>query len=140
LRAANFVRSAGGQWARAKASRVEQFLAVWTVRIAELTDAFAAIIILLASLEAAVRAGRAFLKFGTEHHGIQAIRFRFGRWLSLALDFLIASDVLRTSVSPSWTAIGQLGAIVAIRIVITYALGRETGELAPAASAAPPAT
>ena len=118
---------------------MEQFIAVWTVRIAELLDGFAALIILLASLEAAVRSAQAFFKFSAEHRGIQLIRFRFGRWLSLALDFLIAADILRTGISPSWTEIGQLAAIIAIRIVITYALGRETGEIAGSGNTAPPA-
>ena len=116
---------------------MEQFLTIWTLRVAELMDGFATVIIFLAALEAAVRSGQAFLKFNTDHKGIQVIRFRFGRWLSLALDFLIASDILRTGVSPSWTEIGQLGAIVAIRIVITYALSRETAQLNPDVSNPP---
>ncbi|MBV8281815.1 MAG: DUF1622 domain-containing protein, partial [Candidatus Eremiobacteraeota bacterium] len=37
-------------------------------------------------------------------------------------------------VSPSWTAIGQLAAIVAIRIAITVSLTRETRDVAAAAA------
>ena len=106
----------------------------WTLYVAELADLFGTLIIAAATIEAAIRSAIAFLRFGQDHQGIQAIRWRFGRWLSLALDFLIASDILRTGVSPSWTAIGQLAAIVAIRIAITVSLTRETRDVAAAAA------
>lgn len=103
----------------------------WTLAVAEFTEAVATVIIAAAVIEAAVRASIAFVRFKQDHQGIQVIRWRFGRWLSLALDFLIASDILRTGVSPSWSEIGQLAAIVLIRIVITFSLTRETREIEP---------
>jgi uncharacterized membrane protein len=110
---------------------VHDVIIQWTLAAATLTEGFATLIIFAAALEAAVRSAIVFVRFRQDHQGIQQIRWRFGRWLSLALDFLIASDILRTGVSPSWTEIGQLGAIVAIRIVITIALSREVNEIAP---------
>ena len=38
----------------------------------------------------------------------------FAGWLVLALEFLLAADILRTAISPTWTDIGQLAAIAAI--------------------------
>jgi len=109
---------------------VQDVVLAWTLRVADLADAFATIIIAAAAIEAGIRSALAFLRFRQPHPGIQSIRWRFGRWLSLALDFLIASDILRTGVAPTWTEIGQLAAIVAIRIVITISLTRETKEIA----------
>src|SRR5687768_3354205 len=54
-----------------------------------------------------------------------AIRLRLGRALTLALELLVAADILRTAVAPSWEEIGQLGAIVAIRTVLNFFLQRE---------------
>jgi uncharacterized membrane protein len=34
----------------------------------------------------------------------------FAGWLVLALEFLLAADMLRTAISPTWTDIGQLAA------------------------------
>lgn len=49
-------------------------------------------------------------------------RLRLGHALSLALELLIAADVLKTVLDPSWTELGQLGAIVLIRTVLNYFL------------------
>jgi len=35
----------------------------------------------------------------------------FAGWLVLALEFLLAADILRTAISPTWNDIGQLAAI-----------------------------
>ncbi len=49
-------------------------------------------------------------------------RLRLGHALSLALELLIAADVLKTAMDPSWVELGQLGAIVVIRTVLNYFL------------------
>ena len=57
----------------------------------------------------------------------------FAGWLVLALEFLLAADILRTAISPTWTDIGQLAAIAAIRTFLNYSLGhdlRHTGNTA----------
>ncbi len=59
------------------------------------------------------------------------IRICFGRWLSLALEFQLAADVVNTTVAPSLQALAQLGAIAVIRTFLNYFLSRElTEELA----------
>jgi len=49
----------------------------------------------------------------------------FAGWLVLALEFLLAADILKTAISPSWTDIGQLAAIAAIRTFLNYSLGHD---------------
>lgn len=61
----------------------------------------------------------------TAHHAKEDIRLRFGRWLLLALELLLGADILRTAVAPTWSEIGQLAAIAAIRTVLNYFLQRE---------------
>ncbi len=53
------------------------------------------------------------------------IRLRLGRWLALALELLLGADILRTAVAPTWSEIGQLAAIAAIRTGLNFFLQRE---------------
>ena len=46
-------------------------------------------------------------------------------WLVLSLEFLVAANILKSAISPTWTEIGQLAAIVAIRIFLNYSLGHD---------------
>ncbi|MFE3739054.1 DUF1622 domain-containing protein [Streptomyces sp. NPDC059134] len=57
--------------------------------------------------------------------GFNRIRLALGRFLALGLEFQLAGDILRTAIAPSFTEIGQLAAIAAIRTVLNYILGRE---------------
>lgn len=50
---------------------------------------------------------------------------RFGIWLLLGLEFELAADIVRTAIAPSWTDIGQLGAIAVIRTFLNYFLERD---------------
>lgn len=53
------------------------------------------------------------------------IRLSLGLSLSLGLEFLLAADILRTAVSPTWVEIGQLASIAAIRTALNFFLGHE---------------
>ncbi|MFI1712586.1 DUF1622 domain-containing protein [Streptomyces litmocidini] len=57
--------------------------------------------------------------------GFNRIRLTLGRFLALGLEFQLAGDILRTAIAPSFTEIGQLAAIAAIRTGLNYFLGRE---------------
>ena len=57
-----------------------------------------------------------------------SIRLTFSRYLSLALEFQLASDILSTAVAPSWEEIGKLGATAVIRTALNYFLTREMRE------------
>jgi uncharacterized membrane protein len=43
----------------------------------------------------------------------------------LGLEFELAADIVRTAIAPSWTEIGQLGAIAVIRTFLNYFLERD---------------
>jgi uncharacterized membrane protein len=61
-----------------------------------------------------------------------AIWLRFGTAILLALEFTLAADIIRSAVSPSWDAIGKLGAIAAIRIALNFFLARDIETLGEA--------
>jgi uncharacterized membrane protein len=60
-----------------------------------------------------------------QRHSSEEIRWRLGRWLSLAIEFELAADVLRIAISPGWAEIGQLGAIVLLRTILNFCLQLE---------------
>ncbi len=57
-----------------------------------------------------------------------AVRLSLARFLVLGLEFQLAADVLRTAISPSFTEIGKLAAIAAIRTLLNYFLNREIAQ------------
>ena len=61
-------------------------------------------------------------------HKRREIFLRFGVWLILGLEFELAADIVRSAISPSWSDIGQLGAIAAIRTVLNFFLERDVKE------------
>jgi uncharacterized membrane protein len=100
------------------------------LEVASVIDALATLIVAAASVEVVVRSGIAFSRDGFAAN-LRPIRWRLGNWIGLALELLIGSDVVRTAVSPSWTDLGQLGAIVVLRVVINYTLARDMREALP---------
>lgn len=56
------------------------------------------------------------------------IRLAFGKWLALALEFQLGSDILATTISPSYAALGKLGAVAVIRTFLNYFLSVELKE------------
>jgi uncharacterized membrane protein len=57
------------------------------------------------------------------------IRLNLGLSLALALEFLLAADIVGTAVTPSWESIGLLAAIAGIRTFLNYFLHKEVREL-----------
>jgi len=56
------------------------------------------------------------------------LRNLLGYYLLLGLEFLIAADIVRSIVSPSLEELLNLGAIVAIRTVISFSLNWELAQ------------
>lgn len=91
-----------------------------------LIECFAVIIILLASVKVFIHFITTFFSKATDSFNYRnKIRLDLGRTLALALEFLIAADVLKTAVAPSWDDIGKLAAIAAIRTALNYFLERD---------------
>jgi uncharacterized membrane protein len=76
----------------------------------------------------------AFLKFlrvsvtRREDRDFVSIRLTLGRFLALGLEFQLAGDILRTAVAPSFSELGQLAIVAAIRTALNYFLSREIAE------------
>jgi uncharacterized membrane protein len=53
------------------------------------------------------------------------LRVSFGSWLVLALEFQLGSDILSTTIAPSFEELAQLAIIAAIRTLLNYFLQKD---------------
>jgi len=100
-----------------------------TVFLAGGIEVAAAMLVGFAAIQATLRACPLFIPrrtlLGDE---VETIRLSLGRWLTLAIEFELAADILRTAVTPTWNDIGQLAAIIVLRTVLNYFLQREVSK------------
>jgi uncharacterized membrane protein len=100
------------------------FVQHWALNGAVLLDGLAAIVVVVAGLRAFIVVLLASLRRDSAL-AINPDRARLSRWLALALELMIGSDIIRTAIAPSWIDLGQLAAVIAIRLVLEYTLLRE---------------
>ncbi|MFC9792751.1 DUF1622 domain-containing protein [Streptomyces sp. NPDC057695] len=96
--------------------------------LVHLIEAAGALIIFTGAIWAFVRFAATGLRGRSLITEFNKIRLSLGRFLVLGLEFQLAGDVLRTAVAPSFTEIGQLAAIAAIRTVLNFFLTREIAQ------------
>ncbi len=93
--------------------------------VALFLEGVAVLVIIIGAVQSLVIYIRQGLIKRTELITLMQSRFKLGLSLSLGLGFLVGADVIKTAISPTWTEIGQLAAIVAIRIVLNFFLMRD---------------
>ena len=84
-------------------------------------EAAAALVITYATIEALVHLAPTLVGRGPSGRRRDVWR-RLGVWLLLGLEFELAADIIRTAIAPTWSDIGQLAAIAAIRTFLNYFL------------------
>lgn len=71
-----------------------------------------------------------FSKQGKVHPvTINAIRLKLGRVLVLGLEFIVAADLIGTTTTPDYYAVGIVASIVLIRTFLSYTLSHEINSL-----------
>jgi uncharacterized membrane protein len=118
---------------------MEELFKSWAGAIALAIEAGAVLVIALGAAEALVRTFLRLVSTAKGVNGRKEIWVRFAIWLLLGLEFELAADVVRSAISPTWTAIGQLGAIAAIRTALNYFLERDISEFSTEQATASPA-
>lgn len=119
---------------------IVELLKAATLWLAAGVEASAAIVIGLAAIEAFLRALVLFVPRREalgEPDAKEAVRLKLGRWLAVALELELGADILRTAVAPTWTEIGQLGAIVVLRTALNFFLQQEIDKAEARRTAAP---
>jgi uncharacterized membrane protein len=91
--------------------------------IGQIVDALGVVIIVLGVL---VATGAAVRNLHRRQQAYQPYRRQLGRSILLGLEFLVAADIIRTvAVAPTFTDLGVLALIVAIRTFLSFSLELE---------------
>lgn len=104
----------------------------WLIALSEptivLIDALALVLIVIGTAEAFVKGLGAMLSSPSGHEA-REIWLRYGRWLVAALTFQLAADIVETSITENWEAIGRIAAIAVIRTFLNYFLESDLTEI-----------
>ncbi len=111
---------------------MSETLKAWLVAVSEPTivaiDAVALAWIVVGVVFLLVGALRAEIGRGSNREK-REIWLGFAKVLVAALSLQLAADIIESSISMSWEAIGRLGAIAVIRTFLDYFLGRDLSEI-----------
>lgn len=61
----------------------------------------------------------------TDRPRFHGVRLLLSQYLTMALEFQLAADILATTIAPSWAEIGKLAAVATIRTALNYFLELE---------------
>jgi uncharacterized membrane protein len=103
---------------------MKEWLIFLTENAITLIDALALVIVVYSTIEAFISA-LSFLFGPPDDTKRRHIWLRYARWLVAALTFQLAADIIETSITTDWNAIGRIGAIAVIRTFLNYFLDRD---------------
>jgi uncharacterized membrane protein len=87
-------------------------------------EVLAILLLALGALETAWSLVRHLSRLG-DLRFVKGLWLRFASRILLALELTVAADIVRTAIAPTWSDIGQLAAIAAIRTVLNFFLERD---------------
>ena len=91
-------------------------------------DAVALIVIAIGTIETVIEAVRVLVSGASEQEK-RTLWMRYAQWLVAGLTFQLAADIIETSVSTSWDAVGKIAAVAIIRTFLNFFLERDMREL-----------
>ncbi|MGI8892608.1 MAG: DUF1622 domain-containing protein [Bacteroidia bacterium] len=103
---------------------MEEFAKTIALHLSTFTVIIATFVIVVALVQFIYNYSRTLLNFNN-HVDYAWLRIKFGGSLAIALELLLAADILVTAVAPTWEEIGKLAAIVVIRTTLNYFLEKE---------------
>lgn len=101
----------------------------WAVA-ATIVEGAAALLITIGAAEAFAMS---LMRFRAPTSQKMEIWMHFATWLLLGLEFELAADVIRTAIAPTWSDIGQLASIAAIRTFLSYFLDKDIEKMSDSA-------
>jgi uncharacterized membrane protein len=107
---------------------MKEWLTAATETAVIIIDGLALVIVVVGTLEAFVGGLRVMLGSQSGHER-REVWIRYGRWLVAGLTFQLAADIIESSITTDWEALGRLGAIAVIRTFLNYFLERDLEEV-----------
>lgn len=109
---------------------MEAFFKTASGDIALTVEALGVVVIATGSLQAFARVVKDSCHFPFTFGWRRSVWVDFGIWLMLGLQFLLAADIVRSAIAPSWDNIGQLAAIAGIRTFLNFFLEKDITHMA----------
>lgn len=103
---------------------MKQWLVFATEYAIIIIDALALVIIVVGTVEAFFGGLHAMFASPSGHER-RDIWLRYARWLVAGLTFQLAADIIETSITTEWQAVGRIAAIALIRTFLNYFLDRD---------------
>jgi uncharacterized membrane protein len=107
---------------------MKDWLVVVSENVIVVIDAIAMILIVVATLESVFAAVRALLSPPAADRQ-RAVWLRYARWLVAALTLQLAADIIETSITESWEAVGRIAAIAVVRTFLNFFLERDLSDV-----------
>ncbi len=107
---------------------MKQWLVVVTEHVVVVIDWMALVVILIGTAEAFFTGLRLIVSSPTDHVR-RDVLLRYGRWLVAGLTFQLAADILKTSITTSWDAVGRIAVVAVIRTFLNHYLERDLAEV-----------
>lgn len=106
---------------------MKEWLTFATENAIVIIDALAFVLVVIGTIEAFV-GGLMTMLSGMSGHERRDVWLRYARWLVAALTFQLAADIIESSITTDWEAVGRLAAIAVIRTFLNYFLERDLAE------------
>lgn len=103
---------------------MKEWAELLTKTLSSFIEILSAVVIAIALIRFVVLYSKNMLQPMAERNN-QHIRIQFGSSLTIALELLLAADILATAIAPTWDDIGKLAAIAVLRTSLNYFLERE---------------
>ncbi|HEX5471239.1 MAG TPA: DUF1622 domain-containing protein [Lacipirellulaceae bacterium] len=107
---------------------MKEWLSVATENAIIIIDALALVIVVAGTIEAFFSGLRVMLS-SAKGHERRDVWLRYARWLVAGLTFQLAADIIETSITTDWNAVGRIGAVAVIRTFLNYFLDRDLTEV-----------
>jgi uncharacterized membrane protein len=107
-----------------RGSAMEALFETFAAGVSLACELATALVAAFGAAEALVRVAAGWREFGSPG-AKKLIWVRFAAWILLSLEFALAADIVRTAITPSWSDIGHLAAIAAIRTILNLFLTRD---------------
>lgn len=104
---------------------MEETFSLIAEHVALILEGLVIVTIVIGAIDAVLGAVRYLMIRGQGADVRRGVWLGFARWLVLSLEFALGADLIRTAISPTWTDIGQLAAIAAIRTGLGFFLEKD---------------
>ena len=107
---------------------MKEWLVLSTEYAIVVIDALALVVVVVGTAEAFI-CGLHLMFASPSGHEKRDVWLRYARWLVVGLTFQLAADIIETSITTSWDAVGRIAAVAVIRTFLNFFLERDLAEV-----------